>query len=279
VARTEGRAGSHTIGGSCISVLRIGCQFARLVGRSPGGCAFPSWLRCQGGAVRAGQAVFRSVRSRVSGVAMPGTNSWSGSWESSWLPPPPPPAPAVVDCDDCEHSSWWHVADVVVFILIIGGGCIGWVVHRKGGAARAEQNRLLHEWLIGAEPESAVRQLHALMEPRVASVTVMEPADAPALSLAPVPPSPVTATSSAVGQKAVITTSVLPSSTVELPLQEGQEVTVLDTASAHWWRVRCGEQEGFVSPKKMRLLAATSDDAEEGVPPSHAGGAVVEHSP
>jgi hypothetical protein len=70
----------------------------------------------------------------------------------------------------CEEPSrfrsWWDVADVVVVILSIGGGCIGWIVHRKGAAARAEQNRLLHEWLVGANPESAVRQLYALMEPK-----------------------------------------------------------------------------------------------------------------
>jgi hypothetical protein len=132
-----------------------------------------------------------------------------------------------------------------------------------------------HAAVVGSRETPSADNAGAVQEltPRHATTTLQH---APVLSLAPVPPSPVTAASSVVGQKAVITTSVLPSSTVELPLQEGQEVTVLDSASAHWWRVRCGEQEGFVSPKKMRLLVGASDDAEEGVPPPDAGGAVVE---
>jgi hypothetical protein len=87
----------------------------------------------------------------------------------------------------------------------------------------------------------------------------------PSLTPAPAPSSP-SGSASVAGQKAVITAAVVPSSPAELPLQEGQEVTVLDTNSANWWRVRCGEQEGFVSPKNIRVLEVSQPTSA--LPPS-----------
>lgn len=56
------------------------------------------------------------------------------------------------------------------------------------------------------------------------------------------------------GRMAVVTVDAPATNAAALPVQTGDVVEVVSVASAHWWTVRLGDRQGFVSPKALQVL-------------------------